>query len=56
MNGLRRYGAYIQWNTLSHKKEKKIMPFAATWMQIEISIPSKASQRKTNTVSLIYRI
>ena len=29
-------------------KKNKIMPFAATWMQIEIIILSEVSQTKTN--------
>ena len=34
----------------SAKKENEIMPFAATWMQLEIIILSEVSQRKTNTI------
>ena len=37
-------------------KKNKIMPFAATWMQLEILIPSKGSQKekdKYHMVSLI---
>ena len=34
---------------LSHKKNE-IMPFVATWMDLEIIILSEASQRKTNTM------
>ena len=34
-------------------KKNKIMPFAATWMDLEIIILSDISQRKTNTISLI---
>ena len=45
------------WNTtwniyngilLSHKKE--ILPFAVTWIDVEISILSEASQTKTNII------
>ena len=32
---------------LSYKK-KEIMPFTATWMDVEIVILSEVSQRKTN--------
>ena len=34
-------------------KKNEIMPFAATWMELETLILSKISQRKTNTISLI---
>ena len=43
---------------LSHKKAK-IMPFAATWMQLEILTLGEVSQKekdKFHMVSLIYRI
>ena len=31
-------------------KNNEIMPFTATWMQIEILILSEISQRKANTI------
>ena len=34
---------------LSHKKNE-IMPFTATWMGLEIFIPSEVSQTKTNII------
>ena len=34
---------------LSHRKNK-IMPLAATWMDLEIIILSEVSKRKTNTI------
>ena len=30
----------------SAMKKKEIMPFAATWMELEISIPSEVSQKE----------
>ena len=35
---------------LSHKKKNEIMPFVATWMELEIIILSEVSQKKTNTI------
>ena len=35
---------------LSHKKNNEIMPFAARWMDLEIIILSKISQKKTNII------
>ena len=34
-------------------KKNKIMPFAATWMQLEILILSEVRKRKTNTICTI---
>ena len=34
---------------LSHKKNK-VMPFAATWMQLEIIILSEVRKRKMTTI------
>ena len=31
-------------------RKDKIMPFAATWMQLEILTLSEAGERKTNTI------
>ena len=43
----------------SHKIKKEIMPFSATWMQLEIIILSDVSQKekdKYHMMSLIRRI
>ena len=37
---------------LSHKKEK-IMPFAATWMQLQIIILSEVSQKEKDKYHMI---
>ena len=47
MNGLKRCGTYTQWNTAQPLKKNKIMPFAATWMELETVILSEVSQKKT---------
>ena len=31
-------------------RKNEIIPFAATWMDTEINMPSEVSQTKTNTV------
>ena len=40
-------------NVILAIKKNKIMPTAATWMDLEIIILSEVSQRKTNMISLI---
>ena len=36
------------YNGILPIKKNEIMPFAATWMDLEIIIQSEVSQRKTN--------
>ena len=51
MNRLRRCGMYTQWNTTQPLKKNKIMPLAASWMELQTLILSEESQReKDNTV------
>ena len=49
MNGLRRYGTNIQQNTIQPKKNK-IMPFTATWMQLEILILRKVKSERERQI------
>ena len=51
MNGLR-CGTYAQWNILGHKKNE-VMPFAATWMQLEFLIISEISQKEKDKYRMI---
>ena len=44
MNGLRRCGTNIVWNTTQYIKDK-LMPFAATWMEPESLILSDVTQK-----------
>ena len=37
---------YIQWNITWPLKKNEIMPFAATWMDLEIVIPREVNQRQ----------
>ena len=41
------------YNGLLAIKKNEIMPFVATWMDLEVIILSEVSQRKTNMISLI---
>ena len=48
---IRRCGTYTQWKYYSVIKKHKIMPFAATWMELATLILSEVSQKKkSNTI------
>ena len=47
MNGLRRWGTYNKMGHYSAVKINKIMPFVATWMQLEILILSEKDKYHT---------
>ena len=56
MSGQERSGIYQQWNTTQPLKKNEIMPFAATWMNLEVIILSEVSQTekdKYHIMSLI---
>ena len=53
----RRCGTYIYNGILlSHKKMNEIMPFTATWMQLEIIILSEVSQKEKDKCHMILLI
>ena len=59
MIGSGRSGIYTQWNNYSAIKKNKIMPFAATWMELETLILSEVNQKekdKYHMISLMSRI
>ena len=41
---------YIHNGIVPSHKKNEIMPFAATWMKLEIIILNEGRERKTNTV------
>ena len=59
MNGLRRWSTYTQWNTTQPQKTHKIMPFAATWMELDTLTLNEVSHKEKDRspmISLICRI
>lgn len=38
----------------SARKKNEMMLFLATWMGLEITIPSEAGQKETNTIDITY--
>ena len=43
----------IQWNITQPQKKNEIMPFAATWMDLEIIILSKVCQKEKDKYRMI---
>ena len=41
---------------LSHKKKNNEMPFAETWIDLEIIIPSEVRKRKTNEFTYVCKL
>ena len=44
---------YIQWNLTQPEKKKELMLFVATWMNLEIVIPSDVSQTEKDEYHMI---
>ena len=42
--------AYIYSGILLSHKKNEVMPFATTWMELEIIILSEVNQKKINTI------
>ena len=53
MIGLGRCGIYIHNGILLSHKKNKIMPFAATWMELETLILSEVSQKEKDKYHMI---
>ena len=47
--------AYTDRHTMQHcvKKKNEIIPFAATWMDLEIIIPTEVSQKEKDKYRMI---
>ena len=57
MSGQNKYGTFTHGILCSHKKKKKILPFATAWMDLESIMLSEVSQSekdKYRMISLIY--
>ena len=53
MNGLKRWAINIQWNITQTYEKNEIIPFAATWMDLEIIILSEVSQTEKDKYCMI---
>ena len=49
-------GTYIPWNITQPLKKNEIMPFAATWMELETAILSEVSQTQKEKYHIILLI
>ena len=45
---------YTQWNNTHPQKKTEIMPFVATWMDLEIVLLSEVSQKEKNKYHIIH--
>ena len=46
-------GRYTQWNTTQPEKKNEIMPFKATWVDLETLIVSEVSQKEKDKYHMI---
>ena len=53
MNGSRRCGVYIQWNTTQPLKRNEILPFAAKWMDLDVLMLGEISQTEKDKYCMI---
>ena len=49
VTGLVSSGGQVQWNVIQPLKDNEILPFIATWINLEGIMLSEISQKKTNT-------
>ena len=46
-------GSHIQWNITRPLKKDEILPFAMTWMDLEVIMPSEISQTEKDKYRMI---
>lgn len=53
MNGSRKYGIYIEWDIIQHKK-KEILTFLITWRKVEGIMLGEISQIEKDKYCVVY--